>query len=118
MPHYGADDFRIDQAVLGRHRADLERYGVSGISNEARDYIKSSLWSKVRKPLFDWWQPLKKAIRSVAEEALCVGPQLKSRAKRASIRVSNGLRVASSVLAASALEALWLEFDILASRAS
>ena len=64
MPHYGADDFRIDQAVLGRHRADLERYGVSGISNEARDYIKSSLWSKVRKPLFDWWQPLKKAIPS------------------------------------------------------
>ena len=59
-------------------------------------------------------QPLKKAIRSVAEEARCVGPQLNKSAKRASIRVSNGLRVASltsvsaagaSVLTAGALEA-------------
>ena len=64
MPHYGADDFEIDQAVLGRHRADLEKYGVDGISNEARDYFKSSMWSKMRQPLFDWWQPLKKAIPS------------------------------------------------------
>ena len=64
MPHYGADDFEIDQAVLGRHRADLEKYGVDGISNEARDYFKSSMWSKMRKPLFKWWQPLEKAIPS------------------------------------------------------
>ena len=64
MPHYGADDFEVVPAELKRHLADLEKYKVDGISNEARDYIKSSLWSKVRKPLFDWWQPLKKAIPS------------------------------------------------------
>ena len=62
MPHYGDNDFKIDQAVLGRHRADLEKYGVDGISNEARDYVKSALWSKVRQPLIDWWGPKRDAI--------------------------------------------------------
>ena len=64
MPHYGADGFEIVQADLDGHLADLEKYKVDGISNEARDYFKSALWSKMREPLFDWWQPLEKAIPS------------------------------------------------------
>ena len=64
MPYYGADGFEVVQAELGPHLADLEKYGVDGISNEARDYFKSSMWSKMRQPLFDWWQPLEKAIPS------------------------------------------------------
>ena len=62
MPHYGADDFEVVPAELKRHLADLEKYKVDGISNEARDYFKSALWSKMRQPLIDWWGPKRDAI--------------------------------------------------------